>query len=446
MSETSKNPAVTEEFRKSITDFVKDILFTFPEYKENLEKWIDSNTEMSEFQALFEHCLHVYPERFFDILNQNVDIFAKESEINVEFFPGLNFKQLIHCEGVSEKTKESIWKYLQIILLIVVKSMQDKVDFGDAMNIFNELNVDDLQKQLEKSLKDISSFFENNMKEFENMEKEESKEGEETKEGDQTPENSEPRMPNLPRMGELHEHLQTLFDGKIGKLAKELAEDLGNDLAESLGSDIQGASSTQEVLSKLMQNPEKMGNVVKSVKDKLADKMQSGEISREDLMNEASEMMDKMKGLGGAFGNMDSEDGMGGLGGLGNMGDLFKTMAQNMGMKLPKGAKLDNNKITQMEKRSNAREKLKARAIQKKQEEVIKKLEEEASRLRRQQEYDQFMRENPNFLEDTIFSLDDKQEKSAVRDPSKLTANQKKRAKKKAKKQKEKEQADNSSA
>ena len=56
MSETSKNPAVTEEFRKSITDFVKDILFTFPEYKENLEKWIDSNTEMSEFQALFEHC------------------------------------------------------------------------------------------------------------------------------------------------------------------------------------------------------------------------------------------------------------------------------------------------------------------------------------------------------------------------------------------------------
>jgi hypothetical protein len=437
MSETSKNPAVTEEFRKSISDFVEDIIHTFPEHKENLEKWIDSNTEMCEFQELFEHCLHVYPERFFDILNQNVDIFAKESEINVEFFPGLDFKQLIHCEGVSEKTKESIWKYLQIILLIVVKSMQDKVDFGDAMNIFNELNVDDLQKQLEKSLKDITSFFEDNMKEFENMAKEE---------GEQDQKTSEPRMPNLPRMGELHEHLQTLFDGKIGKLAKELAEDLGNDLAESLGADIQGANSTQEVLSKLMQNPEKMGNVVKSVKDKLADKMQSGEISREDLVNEASEMMDKMKGLGGAFGNMNSEDGMGGLGGLGNMGDLFKTMAQNMGVKVPKGAKLDNNKITQMEKRSNAREKLKARAIQKKQEEVIKKLEEEASRLRRQQEYDQFMRENPDFLENATFSLEDKQEKSAVRDPNKLTANQKKRAKKKAKKQKEKEKSNNSTA
>ena len=437
MSETSKNPAVTEEFRKSISDFVEDIIHTFPEHKENLEKWTDSNTEMSEFQELFEHCLHVYPERFFDILNQNVDIFAKESETNVEFFPGLDFKQLIHCEGVSEKTKESIWKYLQIILLIVVKSMQDKVDFGDAMNIFNELNVDDLQKQLEKSLKDITSFFEDNMKEFENMAKEE---------GEQDQKTSEPRMPNLPRMSELHEHLQTLFDGKIGKLAKELAEDLGNDLAESLGADIQGANSTQEVLSKLMQNPEKMGNVVKSVKDKLADKMQSGEISREDLVNEASEMMDKMKGLGGAFGNMNSEDGMGGLGGLGNMGDLFKTMAQNMGVKVPKGAKLDNNKITQMEKRSNAREKLKARAIQKKQEEVIKKLEEEASRLRRQQEYDQFMRENPDFLENATFSLEDKQEKSAVRDPNKLTANQKKRAKKKAKKQKEKEKSNNSTA
>ena len=59
MSETSKNPAVTEEFRKSITDFVKDILFTFPEYKENLEKWIDSNTEMwsyvlNDYKKLFK--------------------------------------------------------------------------------------------------------------------------------------------------------------------------------------------------------------------------------------------------------------------------------------------------------------------------------------------------------------------------------------------------------
>ena len=42
MSETSKNPAVTEEFRKSISDFVEDIIHTFPEHKENLEKWIDS--------------------------------------------------------------------------------------------------------------------------------------------------------------------------------------------------------------------------------------------------------------------------------------------------------------------------------------------------------------------------------------------------------------------
>ena len=73
-------------------------------------------------------------------------------------------------------------------------------------------------------------------------------------------------------------------------------------------------------------------------------------------------------------------------------------------------------------------------------------MEEEASRLRRQQEYDQFMRENPDFLENATFSLEDKQEKSAVRDPSKLTANQKKRAKKKAKKQKEKEKSNNSNA
>lgn len=439
MSEPNQVPEVTEEFRSSVADFAKDLITTFPEFTSVLAKWTNPETSETEYQSLFQHCLEVYPERFFDILNQNNDIFSLESIQNVEFFPGLDFKSLIHCDGVSSKTKETIWKYLQIILLIVVKSMQDKVNFGDAMNIFNELNVDDLQKQLESSLKDITEFFEKNMKEFESMQKEE------TKDTEETPESSEqPHMPNIPQMGELHEHLQSLFDGKIGKLAKELAEDLGNDLAESLGPDMEGATSTQDVLSKLMQNPEKMGNVVKSVKEKLADKMQSGEISRDDLMNEASQMMGKMQNLGGAFGNMEGGEGLGGLGdiaGMAGMGDLFKNMAKNMGMNIPKGAKFDTNKMEQMQKQSTARERLKARAIAKKQEEVVKKLEEEAARINRQKEYDEFMAKHPNFLENDVFRLDEKQEKSSVRDPNKLTANQKKRAKKKAKKQQAKEKS-----
>ena len=94
-----------------------------------------------------------------------------------------------------------------------------------------------------------------------------------------------------------------------------------------------------------------------------------------------------------------------------------------------------------MEKQASLKERLRARALAKKQEEVVKKLEEEAIRIQREKEYEKFMAENPNFLEETIFSLEDKQEKSSVRDPNKLSAGQKKRAKKKARKQQAKEKS-----
>ena len=91
-----------------------------------------------------------------------------------------------------------------------------------------------------------------------------------------------------------------------------------------------------------------------------------------------------------------------------------------------------------MEKTASLKERLRARALAKKQEQVVKQLESEAIRIQREKEYEKFIAENPNFLEST-FSLDDKQEKSSVRDPNVLSASQKKRAKKKAKKQQMKE-------
>ena len=88
--------------------------------------------------------------------------------------------------------------------------------------------------------------------------------------------------------------------------------------------------------------------------------------------------------------------------------------------------------MDQMEKSASLKERLKSRALVKKQEEVVKQLEAEAIRIQREKEHNKFMIENPDLLDldNAIFSLDDKQEKSSVRDPNKLSAGQKKRAKK----------------
>ena len=412
MTTENQIPKFSEEFRNSIVDFTNDLTPTFPEYCHLWKKWSDSNTSEDDFQQLFEHCLKVYPERFFDILNQKTQIFEQNESFNVEFLPGVDFKMLFHSEGVSDKIRESIWKYLQIVLLIVVKSLQDKFNFGDAMKIFDDLNVDELQTQLEDVLGNITNFFEENVKQQQS----------ETQDGEQS---NEPKMPNIPKMDELHGHLQSLFNGKIGQLAKELADDMGNDLAESLGKEMEGVTSTKDVLSKLMKNPDKMGNIINSVKTKLSSKMESGEISKEDLMTEANEMMGKMKDLGGAFGGME------GLGGLGNMGDMFKTMMGNMNM--PKGARFDTTKMEQMQKTTTLKERLKARALAKKQQEVVQKLEEEALRIRKEREYNEYMAANPNIIDELI------NEPVKEKDPNVLSASQKKRAKKKAKKQSQKE-------
>ena len=452
----------TEEFRSSICDFAKDLMHTFPEHSVMLKKWTIPETSDKDYQNLFDYCAKIYPERFFDILNQDVNIFGEESVLNVSFFPGLNFKTIYNCDGLTDKTRETIWKYLQVILLILVKSMKTKMNFGQAMDEFDKIDVSELQGQLESTMTNISKFFE----EFEKGE-EGDKDGEEKEEGDKDEGDKEEgedkeKKPKrkLPDMDEMREQLQFMFDGKIGKLAKELADDMSGDLANTFGSDFENINSTADVLSNLMKNPEKMGSIVKTVKDKLTSKMESGDISKEDLVTEATEMMSKMQGLGEMFGeggaggagglaSMFGEGGAGGLGGLasmfgegggGGMGDMFKTMAKSMGMNIPKGAKINTSALDAMQKKVSMKDRLKAKALARKQQEVVKQLEAEAIRIRRETEHATLMRNDPHF-ERSLFSVEgDKQEKSAVRDPNVLSASQKKRLKKKARKEKEENQ------
>ena len=68
-STETQNKEVPEEFSKILKDFYKDILLVFPEMKYKLE---DSTIEFLQNKhdgnEIFEHCLTVFPERFFDIL------------------------------------------------------------------------------------------------------------------------------------------------------------------------------------------------------------------------------------------------------------------------------------------------------------------------------------------------------------------------------------------
>jgi hypothetical protein len=99
----------------------------------------------------------------------------------------------------------------------------------------------------------------------------------------------------------------------------------------------------------MIKNPQKMMGLMKTIGDKLQTKMKSGEISEEEIMKEASELMGKMKGMGG---------------GKGGFADIMKNMAQGM---LGKNARFNTTAFSNMEKKMTAKDRMRAKLEQKRQ-------------------------------------------------------------------------------
>ena len=122
MSES--NTEIPKEFCKVSKDFITDILTTFPVYKESLHEGLidilQENNDTAKVREVFDYVKDIYPERFFDLLYQNQEIFTDES-INTKFLPNIEFAELWK-QDISDKTKLVIWKYLQLLLFAVVNN------------------------------------------------------------------------------------------------------------------------------------------------------------------------------------------------------------------------------------------------------------------------------------------------------------------------------------
>ena len=137
------------EFVKIMKDFYKDILFTFPECKDKCEitllEHLNNNNCCEAVDELYDYCCSVYPERFFDILYQTNEIFTDLSK-NVFFLPNIDFKYLWQ-QDISDKTRDIIWKYLQMILFSIVNDQKDGKTFGDAAQLFEAIDEDEFKKK-----------------------------------------------------------------------------------------------------------------------------------------------------------------------------------------------------------------------------------------------------------------------------------------------------------
>jgi hypothetical protein len=241
---------IPSDFFKIITDFANDICRVFPEYITIINKYILSEKEKTDDSKLklYNFVGKVVIQNKDFILSKKEDLFANTDEctLNTEFLPRIVFSHI--WEGdISEITKNTIWKYLTLLYVTISKQQNEDTNALDLDEILSGILVDEQQEP-----------------------EAEPQSNEETSQSDN---NSNDTIPNI---GALPEQLQNMMGGSLGKLAMELAQETTRD----------GGKSPMDLFSMMG----KIGN-------KIENKLKSGELSENSLLEESMGLINSMGGV-----------------------------------------------------------------------------------------------------------------------------------------------------
>ena len=337
-----------QNIRSIVIDFTNDLTKVFPEYAFLWEKWLSADD--AEYEKLNQHFMAVFPERFFDIVNCNMEIFNGETPLM--FLPDVDFNLLFNCVGVSDGTKTSMWKYLQLLLFTVLGDMQDTTNFGKTLNMFESIDETELQTKMKETMEGLDDFF-----------KDLSTKDAETKDADADADadastdagakDSGSSGFKLPKPEFIQEHMKILMEGKLGKLAKELTEEFTEDLKDVFD-ETTNEHSMKDIMAQFMKDPKKLMGIMKKITDKLQNKMQNGDISQDELMGEIAGLVEKFKQMGGGEDFIKNFTN-------GPFAKMFKNMAGGASM----------NQMAQMGKQSAMKERLRKKMEEKKMREAL---------------------------------------------------------------------------
>lgn len=225
--------------------FIDDLIKVFPEYKivlyENYSDILGLETLKIRENQKIKDFLKKIDSISTEITDKNESIF----ENDLFLLKDVCFKK-IWSSNISDKTKQTIWKYLQSFCLININ-----------INTLEKLNGDDNlsdKKISRKSKKDLEN--------YQKINEDFSTTG------------------NDPSNEDLSGFNNILENTNIGKIAKEITEEL------NLGDD------SSEADMKEVFNPENMMKIFSSINSKISD---NGDLSKEDLASEATNICSTMK-------------------------------------------------------------------------------------------------------------------------------------------------------
>ena len=237
-------------------NFIRDLSKTYPEIKSCLYRnyegcLLEGDKSLSGLPKL-EKFLTLIGENEKMITDKNLEFF----DLEVEFLEEISFKNL-WAKNISNKTRESIWKYLQTfqIININLRSSQQLKDALSQIGRDTEVEVV-VDRKTAKDLKKLKKLSEG-VKEEVNEE------------------------------SDLDQMLGPLMDSGIGDIAKEVAKTM--DIEKMFGS-VDENSNPMDIMSQMM-NPEKMGAIFQNINSVMEQKMNSGELTKDSLKSEAEGMM-----------------------------------------------------------------------------------------------------------------------------------------------------------
>ena len=403
----------------SLIDKNKDyqiiIHYSLPDYKDamNADEYVStielsaiSIDFMTSLNNVYEYCKHTFAVRSIDILYQNEDIFLNKPNVKTSnasvictmFLPDIEFSDLYY-DDTSAQTKQTLWKYLQLILFNIITSIDDVSFFGDSLELLKMIDSNNFSAKIQSTVEELSNMFsfkENKQQSRANTKDKNNENENEDEDEDEDEDGSSETIPNMssffdisgsafgmfdtmfndlsnnfkdfanavnddandatddandanddakhndyaiPDKEELFSHLNNLINGKIGSLAKEIAEETSKDFdleADNIG-------DVNELLKGFMKNPSKMMGLIDNINKKINTKMKDGSIKESELLEEATEIFKNMKNMPG----------------MNNFNDILKTM--NLDKFMPKGGKINPNTFQNMMEQNVKMSKMKER-------------------------------------------------------------------------------------
>ena len=266
-------------------------------FNQNLEQFLTNLVKITKDDSILnyynftqntdEYLLNFYKncnELGNDIANKDDIIFAEENVI----LQHVNFNKIWNIEDLTDDNRDIIWSYLQTLYIFAYEYVKE-VDIKNVLNTFRDISLED--ESVDIDTKNLLNIIYNLTDKYKDPNTEEA-------ENATTNNNMSFNMPDI-------------FNGTIGDLAKEIAEEID---PSQINLEDPSALLKDLLSGNFNEENDKSGivNLVKNITSKIQDKIATGDINQNDLFSEAQNMMSNfsnnadgdMAGLGSIFSNL----------------------------------------------------------------------------------------------------------------------------------------------